>query len=150
MMDTHAPLSDSSLPHRIRRFYERVTREGSAALEELPDLYTDDVDFANPVEHERGLEAFRALWLKAFRMYKVFEFHDLEVTGTEEHFAMNYSMAVQFSFGPVFRSPMASTFYGRDGKVYLTRDYFDPLGSILSPSRLLTWLYQKLFGILVA
>ena len=40
---------------------------------------------------------------------KVFEFHDIEVTGNADYFAMTYSMAVKFGFGPVFKSPMATS-----------------------------------------
>lgn len=71
------------LPQRIKQFYERISVDREAALEELPKLYSADVRFINPVVDQRGLQNFIETWKKALRQYKTFEFKDLEVTGTD-------------------------------------------------------------------
>lgn len=139
-----------SLPDRVKRFYERVTDEGSASLSELPKLYSDDVHFINPVVDEVGLDKFEKQWVRAFDQYKVFQFADLEVVGDDTYFTLTYSMNIKFSFGPTFKTQMATDCHARDGKVYLCRDYFDVVGSLVQPFPPLAWIYKKVFGLLVA
>lgn len=138
------------LPQRVKRFYERVSTDGSAALVELPDLYSDDVHFINPVVDERGLRAFEKQWVKALKNYKLFRFENIELVGDEHIFTLTYSMSIKFAYGPVFKSDMATDCHGRDGKVFFCRDYFDPLGILVQPFPVVSWAYKKIFGLLVA
>jgi hypothetical protein len=143
-------LQTASLADRVKVFYERVSVEREDALSELPDLYSANVHFINPVVDQHGLASFKDAWDTAFRKYKVFKFHDIEVVGTDEHFMLTYSMSIGFGFGPTFRTDMATACRAEDGKVVLCRDYFDPLGSLMQPLGPLNWLYRKVFGVLVA
>jgi hypothetical protein len=143
-------LQTASLGYRIKEFYERVSVERDAALVELPQLYGDSVHFINPVVDQHGLAAFREAWDTAMRKYKVFQFHDIEVLGTDEQFTLTYSMTVAFGFGPSFTTDMATLCRAVDGKVVFCRDYFDPLGSLVEPFGPVRWVYRKLFGLLVA
>ncbi|MBY0496948.1 MAG: nuclear transport factor 2 family protein [Cyanobacteria bacterium] len=143
-------LQTASLPSRIKEFYERVSVERRAALDELPHLYDERVHFINPVADEKGLVAFRGAWDTALRKYKVFKFHDIEVIGTDEQFSLTYSMTISFGFGPDFRTDMATLCRASGGKVVFLRDYFDPLGSLVQPFGPINWLYRKVFGVLVA
>ena len=143
-------LQPTSLPNRIKDFYERVSVERDAALVELPNLYGADVHFINPVVNQHGLAAFREAWDTGLRKYKVFKFHDIEVLGTDEQFTLVYSMTIGFGFGPLFRTDMATSCRARDGKVVYCRDYFDPLGALMQPFGPLDWCYRKIFGVLVA
>lgn len=143
-------VAGEALPQRVKRFYERISIERDAALEELPKLYSDDVRFINPVVDERGLKTFEEYWKKALRQYKTFEFKNVEVTGTDELFSLTYSMNVKFAFGPSFKGDMSTDCHAKDGKVYLCRDYFDPLGMLVQPFGPVSWLYKKIFGYLVA
>jgi ketosteroid isomerase-like protein len=139
-----------SLPLRIKDFYERVSVEREAALEELPALYAPEVRFVNPVVDETGLVTFEAYWKKALRLYKRFVFRDLQVVGDDALFTLTYTMEVRFALGPVFVNAMSTDCHGRDGRVVYCRDYFDPLGTLVSPFPVANWLYKKLFGLLVA
>jgi ketosteroid isomerase-like protein len=143
-------MSTTSLPNRIKAFYERVSVERAAALGELAQLYSDDVHFINPVVDQHGIASFREAWDTALRKYKVFLFHDIEVLGTDEQFTLTYSMTVSFGFGPSFTTEMATLCRSRDGKVVFLRDYFDPLGTLVDPLGPARWLYRKVFGVLVA
>lgn len=150
---TNTATTDSttaSLPQRIKSFYERMGRERDRVLPELPHLYTTDVRFQNPVGDYQGLDAFRRQWERAFSQYKEFEVVNIEYVGDDRTFTMTYSMNVSFAIGPTFRLDMSTDFEGRDGKVYITRDYFDVMGSLLSPFPIATWLYKKIFGLVVA
>lgn len=138
------------LPQRVKRFYERVSTDGNAALVELPDLYSDDVHFINPVVDERGLRAFEKQWTKALKSYKVFRFEHIELVGDEQIFTLTYSMSIKFALGPTFKTEMATDCHGRDGKVFFCRDYFDPLGTLVQPFPVVSWAYKKIFGLLVA
>jgi hypothetical protein len=141
---------ENSLPQRVKRFYERMSTEGEAAMPELKELYSDDIHFINPVVDEVGLAAFEVQWQKALKSYKIFQFENVVVVGTEEVFTLTYDMNVKFSFGPIFKSSMATDCHGKDGKVYLCRDYFDVFGMLVGPFPPLAWMYKKVFGILVA
>ena len=143
-------LQTASLPHRIKSFYERVSVEREAALVDLPHLYGEQVHFINPVVDQHGITAFRAAWDTGLKKYKVFQFHDINVIGTDEEFTLTYSMTIAFGFGPRFRTDMATACRGSGGKVVFCRDYFDPLGSLMQPFALLNWCYRKVFGVLVA
>jgi hypothetical protein len=140
----------TSLPNRIKHFYERVSVERDAALVELPALYSHDVHFINPVVDQHGLEAFTEAWRIGLRKYKVFLFHDIQALGSDEQFTLTYSMTISFGFGPSFKTDMATACRGRNGKVVYCRDYFDPLGSLVEPFGPVRWVYRKLFGVLVA
>ncbi len=139
-----------SLPQRVKHFYERVSVEREGALVLLPELYADDVRFVNPVVDKRGLQNFIEQWHLAFKKYKVFEFKNVEVTGDDTLFSLTYSMDLRFSFGPIFKSDMATDCHAREGKVFFCRDYFDPLGSVVAPFPLLDKLYRAIFSHLVA
>ena len=143
-------LQATSLPNRIKAFYERVSVERGAALAELPLLYGNRVHFINPVVDEHGIDAFRQAWDTALRKYKVFKFNDIVVLGTDEQFTLTYSMTISFGFGPSFTTDMATSCRAADGKVVFLRDYFDPLGSLVQPLGPLNWIYRKVFGVLVA
>lgn len=143
-------MSEGSLPQRVKLFYERISVERDAALEELPKLYAADVRFINPVVDETGIEKFTEYWKKALRQYKTFEFKNVEVTGTDEFFSMAYSMNVKFAFGPVFTTDMSTECHAKVGRVVVCKDFFDPLGTLVSPFPPFSWLYKKVFGLLVA
>lgn len=143
-------LQTASLPHQIKAFYERVSVEREAALVDLPDLFSESVHFLNPVVDQRGLPAFREAWDKALRKYKVFEFHDIEVLGTDQHFTLTCTMHISFGVGPLFKINMAASCRASGGKVVLLRDYFDPLGALVEPLGPVRWCYRKVFGLLVA
>lgn len=148
-MATTAVATDA-LPARVKMFYERVSVEGDAALDDLSMLYTADVHFVNPVVDKRGIGAFLAVWKKALRMYRVFEFSNIVVAGTDEVFSLTYSMNIRFAIGPTFRTEMMTDCRGRDGKVFYCRDYFDPLGTLVGPIAPVKWLYRFVFRFLVA
>jgi hypothetical protein len=139
-----------SLPQRVKEFYERISVEREKALEELPKIYSADVHFINPVVDQKGLENFIETWKKALNQYKVFEFKNVEVMGTDELFSLTYSMNIKFALGPTFVTDMSTDCHARDGKVYFCRDYFDPLGTLVGPFAPLNWLYRKIFSHLVA
>src|SRR4051794_1180520 len=105
-----------ALPARVKVFFERVSVERDAALDDLPTLYTSDIHFVNPVVDKRGIGAFLMVWKKALRMYRVFEFSNIVVAGTDEVFSLSYSMDIGFAIGPTFRTEMMTDFRGRDGK----------------------------------
>lgn len=140
----------AGLPQRVLKFYERISTERDAALEELPKIYSEDVHFINPVVDQHGLPAFTEVWVKALKQYKTFEFKDLLVTGTDELFSLTYSMNIKFSFGPVFTTQMSTDCHAKDGKVFYCRDFFDPLGTLVGPFAPLNWLYRAVFSHLVA
>lgn len=119
-------------------------------MPELKELYSADIHFINPVVDEVGLAAFEVQWQKALKSYKVFEFVDVVVVGNDELFTLTYGMNIKFAIGPVFKSQMATDCHGKDGKVYLCRDYFDVVGGLVGPFPPLAWLYKKVFGLLVA
>lgn len=137
------------LPERTKRFFERISTDGEAALADLRDVYADDIHFVSPAVDQRGIDTFEKLWRRAFRYYKLFKFGEIEVIGDEHVFTMTYTMSVRFAVGPVFKLDLATDFHGRDGKVFYCRDYFDMVGVLLSPVPPVAWAYRKIFSLIV-
>ena len=73
----------NTLGVRMQRFYERLNVDRERALEELPDLYTDDIAFFCPMETRYGLATFKRSWEFAFASYKMFEFHDFTLVAAQ-------------------------------------------------------------------
>ncbi len=140
----------ASLAERVKAFYERVSTDRERALEQLPELFSSDVQFVNPVADKHGLDEFREAWVKAFSMYKVFTFSELKPNGGDDHFTMTYVMKNGFGIGPVFKGTYISEYKARDGKVYWMRDYFDTVGTLLAPVPPLLALYKWVFRFLIA
>jgi len=139
-----------SLPQRVKSFYERISREGKPAIDELPKLYSADVHFINPVVDERGLDLFTRQWVKALAEYKTFQFENVEVVGDDRMFTLTYTMSLKFAIGPVFHTAMMTDCHAKDGKVVFCRDYFDVVGSLVEPFPIISWIYKKVFGLVVA
>ncbi len=125
-------MASSTLPERMRAFYERLNVEKEAALVELEGLYTDDVQFISPIEERDGIEAFRRSWATAFKTYKAFTFTDFKVIGDEKAFALFYTMTIDVGLGNPMPTPTATLFITREGtgKVYYQYDYWDTVGGL--------------------
>ncbi len=139
------------LPVRMIAFFNRVTTDREAALEDLTHVYARDIHFISPVVDSSGIDVFAESWRRAFRQYKMFVFKNLAYTGDEQRFTLTYEMHIRFAFGPVFVTQMATECEANGEKLVATcRDYFDPLGSLLGAFPPLSWVYKKLFGLVVA
>ena len=71
-------MSTKSLPERMQAFYEQLNVDHEAALRQLPELYTDDIQFVSPIEERDGIHAFQSSWEAAFKTYKAFTFTDFK------------------------------------------------------------------------
>ena len=120
----------STLPERMQRFYERLNTEKTAALVELRDLYTDDIQFISPIEERDGLIAFRNSWEQAFKTYRGFSFTDFKRIGDDNAFALFYTMTIDVGIGDPMPTPTATLFIAREGKVYYQYDYWDTVGGL--------------------
>lgn len=120
-----------TLPERMQAFYERLNVEKEGALVELPDLYTDDIQFVSPIEERDGIDAYRESWAKAFQTYQAFTFTDFKRIGDEESFALFYTMTIDIGVGNPMPTPTATLFLVRDGKVYYQFDYWDTVGGLM-------------------
>lgn len=130
------------LHERLGRFYARISSEGSAALDELPELFSEDIHFVNPVVDGRGLANFRDQWERAFRLYKVFRFSDIRVDGSGDRFTLIYTMQVRFIVGPLFDIPLTTAVEAQGDKITSMRDYFDTFQVLLQPVSPLLRLYR--------
>ncbi|APR80040.1 FAD-linked oxidoreductase [Minicystis rosea] len=114
----------------MQAFYERLNEEKEAALAELPDLYTDDIQFISPIEERDGIEAFKTSWAQAFKTYQAFTFHDFKCIGDDQAFALFYTMTIYIGVGNPMPTPTATLFIAREGKVYYQYDYWDTVGGL--------------------
>lgn len=138
-----------SLPERMQAFYERLSREGASALAELPELYTDDVQFVSPIEERDGIHAFRESWAKAFQTYKLFTFTDFKRIGDDGSFALFYTMTIDIGVGNPMPTPTATLFVAREGKVYYQYDYWDTVGGLVQIYPPLHTAYQWAVALLL-
>ncbi len=121
----------ATLPQRMQAFYERLNVEKEAALEELPKLYTEDIQFVSPIEERDGVNAFKESWAKAFQTYKAFSFTDFKCIGDDRAFALFYTMTIDVGIGNPMPTPTATLFIADDaGKVYYQYDYWDTVGGL--------------------
>lgn len=120
-----------TLPERMQAFYERLNVEREAGLDELPNLYTDDIQFISPIEERDGIGAYKSSWESAFQTYKGFTFTDFKCVGDERAFALFYTMTIDIGIGNPMPTPTATLFIAREGKVYYQYDYWDTVGGLM-------------------
>ncbi|MBK7154473.1 MAG: FAD-binding protein [Sandaracinaceae bacterium] len=123
-------MSTKSLPERMQAFYEQLNVDHEAALRQLPELYTQDVQFVSPIEERDGIHAFQGSWEAAFKTYKAFTFTDFKCIGDDESFALFYTMTIEIAVGNPMPTPTATLFIAREGKVYYQYDYWDTVGGL--------------------
>lgn len=137
-----SPRAQAPLHERLHDFYTRVTTERHAALDELPDLFSPDIHFINPVVDDHGLANFTAQWRRAFRLYKVFRFADIRIDGAGDRFTLSYTMQIRFLVGPTFDIPLTTVVEAHAGKITRMRDYFDTFQTLLQPLPPVLALYR--------
>jgi ketosteroid isomerase-like protein len=133
----------SSLPQRLQQFYESFTTEREAALPRLTELFTEDVRFKDPFRDTQGMVAFRELFERMFRQYRLVRFTDFAFQGDESAFVLTYDMHLRMSVGPTFVTHMVSVCRTRDGRVSELTDYYDFTSALASPLPFLEALYRK-------
>ncbi len=87
---------------------------------------------------------------RALRLYKTFECENVEVSGTDAHFFLSYTMHIRFMVGPTLHIPMSTECRAKDGKVTQCRDYFDPMGALAATAAPAKQVYRRVIGLLVA
>jgi hypothetical protein len=133
----------------MQAFYERLNVEKEAALAELPELYTDDIQFVSPIEERDGIHAFRDSWAKAFQTYKAFTFTDFKRIGDDQAFALFYTMTIDIGIGNPMPTPTATLFITRGGKVYYQYDYWDTVGGLAQIYPPLRTMYEWAVALLL-
>jgi hypothetical protein len=123
--------------------------EKEAALDELPELYTEDIQFVSPIEERDGIESFKDSWAKAFKTYQAFTFHDFKCIGDENAFALFYTMTIYIGVGDPMPTPTATLFVAREGKVYYQYDYWDTVGGLAEIYPPLRTAYQWAVALLL-
>ena len=48
----------STLPERLKEFYETFSTEREAALTRLPEFFTEDIHFKDPFRESHGMAAY--------------------------------------------------------------------------------------------
>jgi steroid Delta-isomerase len=133
----------SSLPERLKEFYETFTTEREAALARLPEFFTEDIHFKDPFRESHGMAAFNEVFVRMFRQYRHVSFTNFSIQGDEKAFVKTYDMHLRMIVGPTFTLPMVSVCTVRDGRVSVLRDYYDFPSGLTSPAPLLKALYRK-------
>ena len=136
--------SSPSLHHRVLAFYRRLDAEGARALEDLPGLFTEDVTFESPIESTASLVELREAWQRAFSLYERVEFVDLQSVGSDEMFAIFYTMKIATKVGKSIVAPTSTLCFGRDGRVYKQIDVWDTVGSLATVTPETDALYRSL------
>jgi len=137
------PVAEVPLPARLQRFYADLALEREARLDQLGELFTDDVEFIDPFRHTHGLAELRVLFERMFHQYRHIRFDGFVMAGTHEAFTLTYRMGMRMVVGPEFVTQMASVVVARDGRVSKLTDYYDFGSALLSPVAPLVSVYQQ-------
>ena len=129
-------------PERLQWFYQQLAQTRERALDHLHDVFTDDIEFRDPFRETRGMPAFSELFLRMFRQYPGVDFTDYRTVGAGDRFTLTYDMHLRMRVGPTFVTPLASVCRVRDGLVFELHDYYDLVGGLLSPLRLVQAAYR--------
>lgn len=132
----------STLPERVAAFFAELSTRREGALDRIPELFSPDLYYRDPLREARGHEEFRELFIRMFAKYKWVELTDFRVRGTEERFSIEYKMKLKMVVGPTFSLPMVTLCEAEDGKVVRYVDYFDMVSALMSPSTRLQRAYQ--------
>jgi ketosteroid isomerase-like protein len=129
-------------PERLQWFYQQLALTREHALEHLPAIFSDDIEFCDPFRETRGMRAFRELFVRMFRQYPTVDFTDYRTVGAGDRFTLTYDMHLRMAVGPTFVTPLASVCRVRDGLVFELHDYYDLVGGLLSPLRPIQRAYR--------
>lgn len=130
---------------RLRAVLDAFNQVGGVgALELIPDLYTDDVVFRDPLQTVVGKEAFMAMNRRFFDKGQQLdvEVHDFMETG--DQIFCSWTMRFRPRLGPAITVEGATHARVRDGQIAYHRDYWDLLGSVFASLPAVGPLYQRL------
>lgn len=135
----------------LQRFAERFAALNKDNLELLGELYSDDVQFRDPLHEVHGLNAMRRYFAELYANVEAlrFEFHGFDQVGEGEGY-LRWTMRYRhprLRGGAEIGVEGCSHLRWRD-RVYQHRDYFDA-GALLYEhlplmGRLIAWLKRRL------
>ncbi len=138
----------NELPSRLQAFYRGFGTERERSLDRLADHFTPDIHYRDPFRETFGMEAFRGLFVRMFKQYRMVDFADFRVDGDDRAFTLTYRMHLRMAVGPTFVTPIASVCLARGDKVCDLLDYFDFSSSLLSPFPIAAAAYRKVVNAL--
>ncbi|MCK7458440.1 nuclear transport factor 2 family protein [Idiomarina aminovorans] len=123
-------MDNSELVEKLKEFYDELKTEN---LDDLDELYHDEISFTDPIQHVVGLEDFRKYLKHTMENvdYCHFAFDD-ECVGKEQAFLawqMRYAHP-KLASGMEIILPGVSYLTFENGKIREQRDYYD-LGAML-------------------
>lgn len=136
----------------LHRFAERFAALNKDNLDQLGELYSQDVSFRDPLHEIQGLTAIRHYFDELYANVSDlrFDFHAFDEVRSGEGYltwTMHYSHP-RLANGRSIHVEGCSHVQWRDGKVYRHRDYFDA-GALLYEhlpvmGRVINWLKKRL------
>lgn len=139
-----------NLADRVTAFYESLNTLGPKALDQMADLFAEDIHYISPVEERKSLTEIRGGYERLFKQYPHVRFEDIALRGDDDQFEGTMTMVLRPRVGPAFTVQMANVFRGQGGKVVYQRDYWDLLGSIMDVIPLVGPVYKRVVQMIFA
>jgi limonene-1,2-epoxide hydrolase len=121
----------TALPTRTKDALARITLAHPEAIDDLRDLYADDVRFQDPIQTLEGLEAFLAMNRRLLGRARELRFDIHSVTGDDTEFFLAWTMTFAAKLGPRMAVDGTTHARARRGRIVHHRDYWD-LGELIA------------------
>ena len=123
----------STLPERLAAGLAALSPHDLPTVEAFRALYHPDVEFRDPVQSLRGLEAFIAMNYRLLRRSKELSFEIHRTSGDDALCFLVWTARFVPKFGPRMEVEGVSELEAKDGLVVRHRDYWD-LGELAASS----------------
>ncbi|MCS6901219.1 MAG: nuclear transport factor 2 family protein [Myxococcales bacterium] len=134
----------NDLEANLRSAFQAANERQSAAIDDILQLYHEDVYFEDPLQRLYGKQALARALRNMYRMLGTIEFQiqSFSLRGDEAH--LTWMMCFRPPLGPLLRIEAASLIKVRDGRIVYHRDYWDLLSSLANACPFLARIYRGL------
>ncbi|CAB0150103.1 hypothetical protein PSI9734_00670 [Pseudidiomarina piscicola] len=129
---------------RLRKYYDEFSE---VSIDELSELYHDDVTFIDPIHHVQGLDDLKSYFKGTMDGVKQCHFAFTEWAQNEQQFFVNWQMRLQhpkLADGQEIVVPGVSHLEFEDDKIIHQRDYYDLGAMIYEHVTLLGYVINKI------
>lgn len=117
-----------NLRERIITAFGALNETSAGKLDELRELYADDVHFQDPIQTVRGLDAFIEMNRSLISKVRELSFEVTASAGSDEEMFLAWTMTFAPKHGPRVEVDGTSHVRTEHGKVVYHRDYWDIAG----------------------
>ena len=125
------PAEMADILHRTCDLLLDLGRNPDTALATIPELYTEDMTFRDPIQEVHGRDAFVEVTRRLIDRTRSIEVRVHHSAHSGDAMFIAWTMSIAFPIGPQVDFEGVSHFGLKDDRIATHRDHFDLLGSMI-------------------